>query len=268
VFRFCFVCTCIYISKPDKIFNIFFFYFVGFTKAGSSDVFYKTTLHQNIYGSCLNKDGKLSKSCKTKEVHFWDNLFCKVNNTFESFTRGFQLYDGEGKRNKYFSELSMNEIQRKLMFYEGTPRTVWHGDDWKQYESNQGLDVPKVLLPHIIYHVNPQTKFVIVVRNPIARLKSDYKFFFKSKDKNGTDFHQKVVKAVEWWKKCTSLYPVMRCAYGKAPNGLPKLDFEYCLEDRSFCREVKTVCHHKFSWNTDSTAADKLRICLYGLYIN
>lgn len=69
---------------------------------------------------------------------------------------------------------------------------------------NAGFDAPPHILhpAYIISKVQPDAKFVALLRNPTDRLYSDWEFFNKQSDKQA--FHKLVVKAVEDFEQCTS----------------------------------------------------------------
>jgi len=65
-----------------------------------------------------------------------------------------------------------------------------------------GFDAPPLILhpAYIIAKVQPNAKFVALLRNPTDRLYSDWEFFNKQHDKQV--FHELVVKAVEDFQSC------------------------------------------------------------------
>ena len=163
--------------------------------------------------------------------------------------------------------------RRSLVYVDATPRTIWHGDTWDEDFFNIPLNAPDILLPHKLYHVQPNAKFIVLLRNPTDRLVSDFKFYYRG-SKSGETFHSKVVDAVSWWDKCISIRTrsTRACAYGKAPLGLPELGFEICMKNKTMTRDMRNypyefgdVCQSRYSWTQN--AADRLRVSLYYHYI-
>lgn len=140
---------------------------------------------------------------------------------------------------------------------EGTPRTIWDSDNWHLEKANMGLEEPVEVTAHKVFHLNPDTKFLVMLRDPVERLFSDYRFFAVHElsprgnvSASAEEFHLKILDAINWWKACVSVYSERRCAYG---YHYPKLN------------------HPPGSlmpWLLNASTADRLRISLYYFYVN
>jgi N-acetylgalactosamine 4-sulfate 6-O-sulfotransferase len=205
-----------------------------------------------------------------KELHYWDNHNCLQNYSLLAYTNKF---DTSALVNSFSIYANMTrqvdnvQDQRDMIFIDGTPRLIFHGDDWAMDSGNNGLDEPKVLLPHKLHHVLPKAKIIVVMRNPTDRLLSDYKFYFRYGNQSADDFHDKVVAAISWWNSCKQVAPLKTCLYGSAPGSLPELDLRNCFM-RNQPEDVQNKCKywHK-EWNFCRNAASRLRVGLYDLHI-
>lgn len=56
-----------------------------------------------------------------------------------------------------------------ILLGEGSPTYIWMMYLWDRIPQNTYLTEPKVLVPHLIRHVLPKTKFIITLRDPIER---------------------------------------------------------------------------------------------------
>ena len=67
-----------------------------------------------------------------------------------------------------------------------------------------GLIAPAVLTPDKLSHVLPYPKIIMIMREPIARLWSDYRWFgkWRKHELTADDFHQVVSNAIDWWNRC------------------------------------------------------------------
>ena len=52
---------------------------------------------------------------------------------------------------------------------DGTPMDMWDFRGWKMIPQNRGLQEPKYLTPHLIQHINPGVKLIVLLRNPADR---------------------------------------------------------------------------------------------------
>ena len=76
---------------------------------------------------------------------------------------------------------------------------MWHGDHWQYDVINQGLDQPIILSPQKLHHVTPQSRIIVIMRDPTLRLISDYKYYVRvGRQVSSKDFHDKV--GVEFYK--------------------------------------------------------------------
>jgi hypothetical protein len=81
-----------------------------------------------------------------------------------------------------------------IIFFAGDNfRTMWHADVWHEELENKGLAEPAILIPHKIRKFLPNSKYVVLMRNPSSRLVSDYNFVkYEHKNKSQEDLRNKV----------------------------------------------------------------------------
>ena len=194
---------------------------------------------------------------RKKEMHWWDNKMSNPNYTMAQFTSSYATATQQIVR----SALNSKRQQDQFVIAEGTPRTFWDGDKWSFDPTNDGLDLPTVLSPQKLRHVTPDVKFIVILRDPVRRLLSDYKFFNHGM-KSSEDFHGKVVRAVRWWRDCVAMHSEKRCVYGLTPPGLPTLDADVCISKHG---EMTLRCIKSREWKNNTAA--RLRIGLYDLFI-
>ena len=105
--------------------------------------------------------------------------------------------------------------------------------------------VKYVTSPTLVHKLNPATRFVVMMRNPMSRFFSLYKFHVS---KDPQDFHNGVVNGIAWWNACrTEGFPLTECLYRK-----PALQTYRAV----------TPC----SWQRQATAS--IRKSLYHYYLN
>lgn len=52
---------------------------------------------------------------------------------------------------------------------DGTPMDMWDMSGWVSIPQNQGFREPRVLTPHLIKHMNPAVKLIVILREPVER---------------------------------------------------------------------------------------------------
>jgi hypothetical protein len=45
----------------------------------------------------------------------------------------------------------------------------WDMSGWKDIPQNSGLKEPVIITPHLIKHMNPRVKLILILRDPIER---------------------------------------------------------------------------------------------------
>ena len=80
----------------------------------------------------------------------------------------------------------------------------------------------KPMTAHVIRHILPCAKFVVLMRDPVERLYSDYIYFMKKTPEliSAEHFHKKVTESVEWWHSCKRRNSNPRCLFG-SPKDMP-----------------------------------------------
>ena len=155
--------------------------------------------------------------------------------------------------------------RQKIISGDFTPGYSWCNDEWDTDPQNSNLSEPQILVPHRIQAILPDSKIIFLLRNPIDRLMSDYNYH-KHGEKSAEDFHNQVMKAINWWDSCTSSLSFRRCLYGlNYPQHLLPVGTSICqgLQRKGVITKCKTSTTNAWSIN----AASQLRRGLYNLYL-
>ena len=121
---------------------------------------------------------------------------------------------------------------------------------WREDPRNKDSMVPIKTLVHDIFSVLPDMKLIVILRNPISRLYSNFKMFRKSSSPE--IFHHYVLGSIGWWEKCTEQLPERNCAFGSPPGMPPVYDQ---LDDRTQW------------WRLDRNYSGEIRNGMYGLVV-
>ena len=183
-----------------------YFFLAGFPKSAT------TTIHNAL--------GKLPQvvTPTEKEPHWWTRtLKIAKSKTFNSeyFPIAFVAYT------LFFTELN-SEVSKKwdnttqFITYDGSQSTLWDSNFY--YD---GLDY--CAMPVVISRVLPNTKFIVVMRNPITRLYSHFLYSFryhfgsvrnwpsKVRRREEEIFHTQVTTEITGFRECLKVLSVFEC---------------------------------------------------------
>ncbi|XP_046554329.1 uncharacterized protein LOC124263708 [Haliotis rubra] len=87
----------------------------------------------------------------------------------------------------------------------------WDFRGWTRIPQNRGLKEPLVLTPHLMRHVYKHMKFLLIFRNPIDRLYSDY--FFMNYGHSPESFHDHVILSIRMMENCIRDNSLRTCMF-------------------------------------------------------
>ncbi|XP_054456139.1 carbohydrate sulfotransferase 15-like [Anoplopoma fimbria] len=192
-----------------------FFYVVGQPKCGTTDLFYRLLLHPEVKFNTI------------KEPHWWTRKRFGYIRFKDGFQETFPLED-------YLDlfDLAAQKIQegisgnssgdhRALITGEASASTMWDNQAWSYVHRDRGETEPPFLVQDFIHTVQPGAKIIIMLRDPVERLYSDY-LYFKMANKSTEDFHQKVVESVQLFQSCLTERSLRSCVYNTSlSNAMP-----------------------------------------------
>ena len=183
-------------NEDSKLYCLPYFFFLVSQKSGTTDLFSSLTSHPMI---C---------HYKRKESHWWNRgrfpLEIKIptNLTFSQYMDGYsetrqEIEDGVNVT----SNVKSGKYHPKVLG-DFTASYLYDQLQWKRYPQNAGLMKPKVLSAHAIHHVLPNTKFIVILRDPSKRMFSDYCYYNRRGNPKPRDFHSKVKAGIAWFNNC------------------------------------------------------------------
>ncbi|XP_041118350.1 carbohydrate sulfotransferase 15-like isoform X2 [Polyodon spathula] len=103
-------------------------------------------------------------------------------------------------------------------FGEASASTLWDNNAWVYfYENATAEGEPPFLIQDFIHAVQPNAKFIIMLRDPVERLYSDY-LYFGIANKSADDFHEKVSESLQLFESCILEYSMKSCVYNTTLN--------------------------------------------------
>ncbi|KAK0048054.1 carbohydrate sulfotransferase 15 [Biomphalaria pfeifferi] len=168
-----------------------YFYIIGMDKSGSTDLYSRLAQHSLVYENL----GDLGK-----ETQFWSWNRYGISHK----KKGLRKYTLEAYMKMFVKLARIIYIQNITNAISGdaSPMDIYDFRSWTMIPQNAGLQEPRILTPHLMKHVhhNVPPKFIIIIREPIERLYSDYVFL--EYGNNTLDFHHHVVQAIKMMEDC------------------------------------------------------------------
>lgn len=199
--------------SPIRLRCLPYFLIIGQPKCGSTDLFWKIAKHASILTPPI------------KELHWWSRnrqgrrFSYKKLIPFEDYVdmfdeAAFQIEESM-LANQDTKPGSVNTLQQQLITGEASVSLFWDNSDWGKFPENKDQSEPLYIVPHYIHHIIPDVKLILMLRDPVERLYSDY-LYFNTKNKSADDFHNAISYAIEVYHNCSVKHGVRGCVYNLA----------------------------------------------------
>lgn len=185
------------------------FYIIGQPKCGTTDLYDRLRLHPNVQFSVI------------KEPHWWTRKRFGIVRLKEPFHKPFPLEDyldlfdwAAQKIQDYHSEDPGGNAGRRdpILIGEASASTMWDNSAWSYFYDNVTNTEPPVLIQDFIHAFQPRAKFLVMLRDPVERLYSDY-LYFAIANKSAEDFNDKVNESLQMFDSCLQGSSLRACAY-------------------------------------------------------
>ncbi|CAG2250394.1 CHST15 [Mytilus edulis] len=183
-----------------------YFMLIGIDKSGTTDLFSRITKHPEIKGNTGNQE-KETKWWSWLRYGFW--LRQNTKRRRQTFYEYISYFDSSAA---HIRSTVNDQGYHNMITGDGTPMDMWDYRGWPQIPQNLNKSDPEILTPHLIRHINPDMKFIIILRNPIDRLYSDY-FFLKRGVPTSAAFDVAVNSSLQILNECNRVKSFRRCLY-------------------------------------------------------
>ena len=207
----------------ENLFCLPYFFIIGFTKCGTTDLTY-----------ILRKHPLISPRAG-KETHFFDRRrrgrSQSMNTPSIYQPRAFMHYANRGSYRDdligTYKEIPGTDVLFHGITSDSTPSYVWDNEFWEKF--HPGHKEPPITNADTIFKLNPKTKLIFSLRDPINRMQSAYQFFCKTKDRGfyhcdkpitPEKYHNLVVEAVSRFNICLHNNTVRGCTYSTSTHQL------------------------------------------------
>nr|XP_056706161.1 carbohydrate sulfotransferase 15 [Euleptes europaea] len=191
------------------------FYIIGQPKCGTTDLYDRLRLHPDVRFSAI------------KEPHWWTRKRFGIIRLRDGFHDRYPVEDYldlfdlaahqiqsvlQGDAAKDYSN-KMNNI----IIGEASASTMWDNNAWIFFYDNSTDGEPPFLIQDFIHAFQPNAKLIVMLRDPVERLYSDY-LYFASANKSIEDFHEKVTESLQLFENCLVDYSLRACVYNNTLN--------------------------------------------------
>ncbi|KAJ0060521.1 hypothetical protein NL108_015006, partial [Boleophthalmus pectinirostris] len=188
-----------------------YFYIIGQPKCGTTDLYDRLRLHPEV------------KFTMFKEPHWWTRkrfglirLSVRhdrfpVEDYLDLFDQAAHQIQGNSTRNPTAAS------QPHLIIGEASASTMWDNNAWLNVYENSTEGEPPFLVQDFVHALQPQARAIVMLRDPVERLYSDYLYFGIS-NKSAEDFHDKVSESLLLFQSCVSDSSLHSCVYNTTVN--------------------------------------------------
>ncbi|XP_045194224.2 carbohydrate sulfotransferase 15-like isoform X2 [Mercenaria mercenaria] len=172
-----------------------YYFLVGVEKCGTSD------LHRRLL-----KHPLISQNVK-KETHWLARLRFTTEG-MQSLSAYLELFQDAVQKD--ITVIQQNGYYNSI-FGDASVSTLWDNRYLLSNVFTANMTTPPYTNANVVYSLNPRTKIIVILRNPITRLYSSYLFFYKNT--SIVDFHRRVDTSVQIHNKCLKSNSLRYCAY-------------------------------------------------------
>uniref|UniRef100_A0A8C4E2D0 Sulfotransferase n=1 Tax=Dicentrarchus labrax TaxID=13489 RepID=A0A8C4E2D0_DICLA len=190
-----------------------YFYIIGQPKCGTTDLYDRLRLHPDV------------KFTTFKEPHWWTRKRFGIIRLSEGFHDRYpvedylDLFDQAAYQiqGNLTTNASGSPSQPNIIIGEASASTMWDNNAWVYFYDNTTEGEPPFLIQDFVHALQPDARFIIMLRDPVERLYSDY-LYFGIANKSAEDFHEKVSESLQLFEGCLTEYTMRSCVYNTTVN--------------------------------------------------
>ncbi|XP_043959692.1 carbohydrate sulfotransferase 15-like [Gambusia affinis] len=190
-----------------------YFYIIGQPKCGTTDLYDRLRLHPDV------------KFTTFKEPHWWTRKRFGIIRLSEGLHDRYpvedylDLFDQAAYQiqGELIANTSGSPRHPNIIIGEASASTMWDNNAWVYFYDNTTEGEPPFLIQDFIHALQPEARFIIMLRDPVERLYSDY-LYFGIANKSVEDFHEKVSESLQLFEGCLMEYTMRSCVYNTTVN--------------------------------------------------
>uniref|UniRef100_A0A3P9NLE2 Carbohydrate sulfotransferase 15 n=2 Tax=Poecilia reticulata TaxID=8081 RepID=A0A3P9NLE2_POERE len=231
-----------------------YFYIIGQPKCGTTDLYDRLRLHPDV------------KFTTFKEPHWWTRKRFGIIRLSEGLHDRYPVEDYldlfDQAAYQIQGELSANTSgsprHPNVIIGEASASTMWDNNAWVYFYDNTTEGEPPFLIQDFIHALQPEARFIVMLRDPVERLYSDY-LYFGIANKSAEDFHEKVSESLQLFEGCLMEYTMRSCVYNTTVNNAMPVSGWTLLPPFVWQASFKVKFSHQFIrwWEKTSSKGSK-----------
>ncbi|XP_078420954.1 carbohydrate sulfotransferase 15-like [Cetorhinus maximus] len=190
-----------------------YFYIIGQPKCGTTDLYNRLRLHPEVSFSIV------------KEPHWWTRKRFGIIQPWNGFHDRYLIEDyldlfdlaAHQIQSQIANSSAEQLIKSNMLIGEASASTMWDNNAWQNFYRRTTNGEPPYLIQDFLHAVLPAAKLIVMLRDPVERLYSDYLYFI-SANKSVEDFHEKVKDSLQIFDGCLMHSSLRSCVYNCTVN--------------------------------------------------
>ncbi|KAK3107501.1 hypothetical protein FSP39_015930, partial [Pinctada imbricata] len=196
-----------------------YFFVAGFPKCGTTDLFDRMTGHPEFFRPSFKEIHWITRyrfvqPRQLRQYHIYHRKY-KTRGFDYGFRQYTRIFDNLAVQLEKLSDVT--NMTQKLTLQNGvtgdfSPSTVWDNDFFSYLPVNENRSIPRYTSADFVKEMNPCAKIIVLLRDPVNRLYSDY-LFFPTSNQDPHDFHTKVLQSVTSFQDCLDTRDLRHCVF-------------------------------------------------------
>ncbi|XP_030842753.1 carbohydrate sulfotransferase 15 isoform X1 [Strongylocentrotus purpuratus] len=182
-----------------------YFYLLGMPKCGTTDLWSKITMHPDV-------------KYTVKEPHWWARVrlgltLAGLRPSKKAFLVTGNLAGYASRSNEMVQQFKLHpSMKSRLIIGDGSASTFWDNSLWDTWDGKR-YEGPEYVTADVINVAQPDAKLIVILRNPVDRVYSDYLYFNPIHIVSVDHFHTMVVEVIDRFNTCLQTMSFRGCTY-------------------------------------------------------
>ncbi|XP_064641990.1 carbohydrate sulfotransferase 15-like [Lineus longissimus] len=203
-----------------------YFYLLGFPKSGTTDLWTRISRHPQQAWKADNWQS--GDAWHNKEVQWWTWFRFSGSTQLDARHTEGRLLNTYTRRFKEQLFKKNSSMSSNIITGDGSVSLIYDVSFHSRsvvpakVSTNKPITAPDLTIASLIRLYTPQSKFIIIMRDPVDAMYSHYQYWPRGRARSPANFHHRVVQVLSMYTDCFKRYSIRACAYD--PNLLEESD--------------------------------------------